>query len=211
VFNVFDPISRSHFLTLPSIAMPPKADSNKMAAAQLDAVFDAFVKFPPIGGDGDGRMVKKTGAVWGPVLEELAKTMPAVIQGIPPETSYKPMDKIDEACLKNLWSRWTRRYKEVKDKCNVRSYFQRGETGLSGDSPIPQSATAALEAGSMAWDRFALFHNAFGDCARFRDVQATSLSPIKPPSTSSPPQGTEVVHSALPSSSGTKTSRLSCI
>jgi hypothetical protein len=67
--------------------MPPKADSNKMAAAQLDAVFDAFVKFLPIGGEGDGRMVKKTGAVWGPILEELAKTMPAVIQGISPETS----------------------------------------------------------------------------------------------------------------------------
>jgi hypothetical protein len=64
-----------------------------------------------------------------------------------------------------------------------------------------QSATAAVEAGSMAWDRLALFHNAFGDCARFRDIQAASLSPIKPPSTNSPPQGTEVLHSALPSSS----------
>jgi hypothetical protein len=46
-------------------SMPPKADSNKMAAAHLDAVCDAFVNFSPIGGDGDGRMVKKTGAMWG--------------------------------------------------------------------------------------------------------------------------------------------------
>jgi hypothetical protein len=67
--------------------MPPEADSNKMAAAQLDAVFDAFVKFPPIGGEGDGRMVKKTGAVWGPILEELAKTMPVIIQGIMYDTT----------------------------------------------------------------------------------------------------------------------------
>jgi hypothetical protein len=42
---------------------------------------------------------------------------------------------------------------------------------------------------------------------RFPDV----APPIKPPSICSPPQGTEVVHSALPSSSGTKTSRLSCM
>jgi hypothetical protein len=56
-----------------------------MAAAQVDAVFDAFVKSPPIGGGGDGRTVNKTGAVCGPVLEELEKTMPAVMQGIPPD------------------------------------------------------------------------------------------------------------------------------
>jgi hypothetical protein len=43
------------------------------------------VKFPPIGGEGDGRMVKTTGAVCGPILEELENTMPAVMQGIPPD------------------------------------------------------------------------------------------------------------------------------
>jgi hypothetical protein len=54
-----------------------------MAAAQPNAVLDAFVKFAPIGGEGDGRMVKTTGAVCGPILEELDNTMPAVMQGIP--------------------------------------------------------------------------------------------------------------------------------
>jgi hypothetical protein len=67
-----------------AIDVPPKADPNKMTAAQPNAVFDAFVKFPPIGGEGDGRMVKTTGAVCGPILEELVNTMPAVMQGIPP-------------------------------------------------------------------------------------------------------------------------------
>jgi hypothetical protein len=38
--------------------MPPKSDSNKMAPARLDAVFDAMVNFRPIGGDDDGKMVK---------------------------------------------------------------------------------------------------------------------------------------------------------
>jgi hypothetical protein len=56
-----------------------------MAAAQPNAVFDAFVKFQPIGGKGDGRMVKTTGAVCGPILEELDNPMPAVMQGMPPD------------------------------------------------------------------------------------------------------------------------------
>jgi hypothetical protein len=41
--------------------MPPNSDANKMAPAQLDAVFDAMDKFRPVGGDDDGKMVKKTG------------------------------------------------------------------------------------------------------------------------------------------------------
>jgi hypothetical protein len=69
--------------------VPPKADSNKMAAAQPNAVFDVFVKFPPIGGEGDGRMVKTTGAVRGPILDELENTMPAVMQGIPPDKTQE--------------------------------------------------------------------------------------------------------------------------
>jgi hypothetical protein len=69
--------------------VPPKADPNKMAAAQPNAVFDAFVKFPPIAGEGDGRMVKTTGAVCGPILEELDNTMPAVMQGIPPDKNTR--------------------------------------------------------------------------------------------------------------------------
>jgi hypothetical protein len=66
-----------------------------MAAAQLDAVYDAFVKSPPIGGGGDGRMGEKTGEVCGPVLEELGKTMPAVMQGIPP---HKKTWKLSNKC-----------------------------------------------------------------------------------------------------------------
>jgi hypothetical protein len=71
--------------------MPPKSDSNKMAPAQLDAVFDAMVKFRPVGGDDDGKMVKKTGVVWAAILGELHATMPKVIQNLPKGTSYKPM------------------------------------------------------------------------------------------------------------------------
>jgi hypothetical protein len=62
-----------------------------MAAAQTNAVFDAVVKFPPIGGEGDGRMVKTTGAVCGPILEELDNTMPAVMQGIPPDKNTRKL------------------------------------------------------------------------------------------------------------------------
>jgi hypothetical protein len=69
--------------------VPPKADSNKMAAAQPNAIFDVFVKLTPIGGEGDGRMVKTTGAVCGPILDELENTMPAVMQGIPPDKTQE--------------------------------------------------------------------------------------------------------------------------
>jgi hypothetical protein len=61
--------------------MPPKSDSNKMALAQLDAVFDAMVKFRPVGGDDDGKMVKKTGGM--AIVGELHVTMPEVIHDLP--------------------------------------------------------------------------------------------------------------------------------
>jgi hypothetical protein len=113
--------------------MPPKSDFNKMGPAQFDAVFDAMIIVRAVGGDDDGKMVKKAGVVWA-ILEELYATMPQVIHDLPKGTSYEPMDQENWSCPNN---EWCSKYKEVQLKHNVRSYFKVGETGLSGAESVP--------------------------------------------------------------------------
>jgi hypothetical protein len=111
--------------------------------------------------------------------------------------------------LENVWKRWCSKYKELKSKHNVRSHFKTGETGLAGEESIPQSATAAIDEATKEWDRFLLFHDTFGDCARFRDLQSTSLTPMKPSSTPQVPNSTDDTMISHQSKFGTKSRRSS--
>jgi hypothetical protein len=53
-----------------AIDMPPKADSSKMPAAQLEAILYAHVTSPQIEGEGSG----KADVVWGPCLRRMWDT-----------------------------------------------------------------------------------------------------------------------------------------
>ena len=85
--------------------MPPKAESNKLAEAQNDVNFAAFVKHPPTGGSGDGEMKQdKANSVYRAVHAQLAEVMPPVIDQLRAAgVSHKSMQQVDVEALKRLW------------------------------------------------------------------------------------------------------------
>ena len=162
--------------------MPPKSESNKLADAQIDVIFAAFVKHPPIGGSGHGEMKQdKANSVYRAVHAELVEVVPPVIDQLRAAgVSHKSMQQVDVDTLKRLWKRWIQKYRELKREFQVSSSMRKGQTGLSGDDALPESANKAIQRAEGKWALFARFHAVWGQHARFNDdLVKTSLTPVK--------------------------------
>ena len=142
------------------------ADKGKKAIRwsrpQEELFLELVCKYPPIGGDDDGAMGKKSDKVWAPMLAELERRLPAV-NAAPLSKKGDIKTDFSGTVLPRKWRDWNVLYKRYKLKHDIVRHSPKTGAAVEDDDKTIEDK---IKAATVDWWAFGTFHQFFGSMAR---------------------------------------------